>query len=654
MSESVFTPEKKTLFDILLAQKLTVHYYQRDYRWQRRQIIQLLDDLFDAFPYNEGDGQESVLNYPSYYMGSVIEIGDKKDLGFHAIIDGQQRLTSFTLILIYLLNTIREKNISYGSKNEIELMVKRHSGSKETFNFFFGDGRDQVLESLYKGLIPEKPNGDSAITMVNRYKDIRDYLDEKISDEMEFRCFCDWLKNNILFIMVLVDSEQDAYKMFVSMNDRGLCLTDTEMLKGYLLSKITDDGKRKDSDDEWKTVVSQLRCLNERKPDEPDNDQDKLFFIDFLRSKYATTLREGSEGAEDKDYELIGKDFHQWVFENASGPSLNLRTSEDFYSFINHTIKFYSDQYIRIDGMGLKLTAGFESVYYNRWCGITYQTMLIISALNETDSEDVVDKKIKLVSCFVECFYVRRLVNWSKSTWNSNKYFLFKLMLEIRGKDMNSIGISCGKAIKRLENEQGKSLANIHSWKLNQMNGKQMKYMLSRWTSFIDEKMGFGNTFEKYENWDPSKGKTYDKEHVLANDFKAFGAEFGNVDEFSSWRNRIGNLVLLAFDKNRSWGADPVDEKVKHYITENPLAASFNAGYYGKNPSFDRIKDTFGFKPYSKMGKQEIEERSFFYEKLSQNIWGISRLEDLSGGWDKTTEELVSHEGVKAPKNGRG
>ncbi len=61
------------------------------------------------------------------------------------------------------------------------------------------------------------------------------------------------------FIEIVATTEQDAHKVFVAMNDRGLSLTSTEMLKGYLLSEIKSDSIREKMNGLWKEKVLALK-----------------------------------------------------------------------------------------------------------------------------------------------------------------------------------------------------------------------------------------------------------------------------------------------------------------------------------------------------------------------------------------------------------
>ena len=93
--------KEKTLRELLQNQQYTIQYYQREYRWGTKQILELLSDLTEEFLsyYSENDERKAVKNYGYYYLGSIIRTNNNAG---NAIIDGQQRLTSITLLLIYI------------------------------------------------------------------------------------------------------------------------------------------------------------------------------------------------------------------------------------------------------------------------------------------------------------------------------------------------------------------------------------------------------------------------------------------------------------------------------------------------------------------------------------------------------------------------
>ena len=133
----------RNLFDVLNAQKYTVDYFQREYSWGEKHIEELVTDLTSAFlnEYTVGDSREQGENYNNYYLGPFVV--SSKD-GKRSIIDGQQRLTSLTLFLIYLHNL--QKELKYEEK--IESMIFSELRGNKSFNIVVED-RIPCMEALF-------------------------------------------------------------------------------------------------------------------------------------------------------------------------------------------------------------------------------------------------------------------------------------------------------------------------------------------------------------------------------------------------------------------------------------------------------------------------------------------------------------------------
>ncbi|WP_445612959.1 DUF262 domain-containing protein [Geobacillus sp. YF-1] len=333
----------RTLFN----NRYTVQYYQREYNWGRKQIEELIEDLTNEFFefYQVGDSQRDVMRYGNYFLGPIILTND------NAIIDGQQRLSSITLLLIYLNNL--QKNSTYSKVNIDNLIYSEMYGQK-TFCINVPE-REPCLEGLFDNGDYDITNetSESVINLYNRYKDIEEIFPDELKGEA-LPVFIEWLIDNVVFIEIRTDSEQDAHKVFVTMNDRGLRLTPTEMLKGYLLSEIDDDNTRNKANDLWKAKVLKLKEI------EKDGDAD--FIKNWLRAQYAESIREGKRDAENKDFEIIGTTFHKWVRENKSIMQLN--KSSDFERFVLKDFNTFSDLYIRLK----QYSSSFDKEYEYHEC----------------------------------------------------------------------------------------------------------------------------------------------------------------------------------------------------------------------------------------------------------------------------------------------
>ena len=107
----------RTIEELLDKKKYTLDYYQREYNWQKNQVTDLINDLTKKFfdSYHEEDPRDQVEKYDHYFLGSIIisQTGGKR-----YIVDGQQRLTTLTLLLIKLHHLLKD--------NEQNLAPKLH------------------------------------------------------------------------------------------------------------------------------------------------------------------------------------------------------------------------------------------------------------------------------------------------------------------------------------------------------------------------------------------------------------------------------------------------------------------------------------------------------------------------------------------------
>ncbi|MEM7924156.1 DUF262 domain-containing protein, partial [Morganella morganii] len=111
------TPSTLSL-KICFQSKYSLPYFQRDYKWESRHFLEMLNDIQNAFllAYEPSHGRSNVSDYLPYFLGSIItstETNGKKPL-----IDGQQRITSIFILLIFLERYIKDNNISNTLKLE--------------------------------------------------------------------------------------------------------------------------------------------------------------------------------------------------------------------------------------------------------------------------------------------------------------------------------------------------------------------------------------------------------------------------------------------------------------------------------------------------------------------------------------------------------
>ena len=595
----------KSLKQLLLNTKYSIHYYQREYMWQQKQIEELIDDLTSEFLiyYKKGDDRLSVMDYGAYFMGSIVLAGRE-----NAIIDGQQRFTSLTLMLMYLHNRLKAIGESY---SVIDQMIFSESYGKKSFNIDVED-RFNCMDAIFSEKSYDTTDeSESVKNLYGRYEDIIELFPEEITDDMLLH-FCDWLAERVFFIEIVTNTEQDAHKVFVSMNDRGLSLTSTEMLKGYILSEIKNDDSREKYNDLWKEKVLKLK--------NNDDKGDELFIKAWLRSQHAETIRESVVGAVNKDFDIIGGPFHKWVREEREKLSLN--SSADFELFIDKFAKF-AEIYLKIKEAEQTFNEKTKFVYYNAQLGFTLQSQLLLAPICYEDSWETIYEKINLVSRFIDLFIIARVTNYKSCDYSTIKNHIFALTKSIRNADI----VSLKTILKEHYNAMNYNAEEaIYSFGLNGFTKKYIKHILARLTGYIEEQCGVDSNYLNYINYKTKN--PFEIEHIICDHYEEFMDEFADKEEFVRWRNDIGGLLLLHKSINASLNDESYIYKLNSYCSNegNIYTESLGEQAYINNPRFNKFikENVLLFEPYEKFGKDEIEKRNKLVAQLVKLVWNTS------------------------------
>ncbi len=599
----------KSLRELFTGAKYTIHYYQREYMWQTKQIEELLDDLTEEFfeYYSHDDERERVESYGHYFLGSIVLTADE-----NAIIDGQQRLTSLTLLLIYLYHHLDDLD----EKSQVLQLVFSLRAGKRTFNIHVPEmpERYAVMTALLKDEYMDISKQSETIKNIyNRYADIKAIMNNTLPIEARY-IFKDWLIDNVDFIRIIAQTEQDAHKIFVSMNDRGLSLTPTEMLKGYLLSKIENDNIRQHANELWKRRILELKSIG--KEEESD------FIKNWIRGQYAETIRERKRNAKPEDFEIIGTSFHKWVREHNN--QMNLVRSIEFENFLLKQFDKFSNIYIDLKKYSTSLTPGYEYVYYNSNRNFTLQYQLILASIDPDETKEISDKKIKLVSCFLDLYFTRRIFNYKTVDYSAMLYNVFLLSKKIRRKPLPEMLEILQGEINSMEFQ----LETVDEFRLNGWTIRYMLHILSRLTDYIEVESGLPSSFEKYVSREIKN--PYDIEHIICDHYSWFKTEYPDKDVFDKNRNKLGGLLILPLDKNRSLRDSRYLRKTTVYSSENLLAKSLSKNCYQNNPQFIRFikKENLNFKHYDVFDKSALQERQDLYEELAKKVWSVNRLDE--------------------------
>jgi len=594
----------KTVRELLKGVKYSIDYYQREYKWHEKQIHELVDDLSNKFleEYQATHSRSKVADYPHYFLGSII-ISRKESIGY--VVDGQQRLTSLTLLLVLL------RNLQKGNAEKVnvdELIFSERYGQK-SFNLYV-DERTPAMDALYEGQpfdVSDRP--ESVQNLVERYHDLETYFPEELR-AAALPYFTDWLLENVHLVEITAYSDDDAYTIFETMNDRGLSLSPTDMLKGYLLANI-EESKRTAANTRWRDRIRELN--------EAGKEVESDCFKAWLRSQYATKIRERKKGAKPEDFDRIGTEFHRWLRDAAD--AVGLKQSDDYFRFIDRDFDFYSRQYLRLIEASQNPVPGMEHVLYNAQQGFTLQYMLLLAPLRPDDSEPAVVRKVGLVAQYLDILLTWRQWNFRTIAYSTMQYAMFVVMRDIRGLAPDALA----NKLHEFLSKEDETFASNDRLRMHQQNRYALHRILARLTDYVETQSGQPSHYLDYV----SEGKTrYEVEHIWADHPERHTDEFPHPADFAEQRNRIGGLLLLPKSFNASYGDLTYAEKLPHYNSQNLLARSLHPQCYEHNPGFLHFKEQSGlpFVPHAGFKKADLESRSQLYRKIAERIWNPADL----------------------------
>lgn len=595
---------KKKLAE-LLREKYTVDYFQREYKWEKKHIEQLLVDLEAAFlsDYEIGHTVANVSDYNCYYLGPIVicKVGRTR-----SIVDGQQRLTSITLLLIYLNNLQKE----LVEQEDIESLIFSRKGGATSYNIEVPQ-RQIILDALFKsGDYDIDAEDDFSVrNMYDRYTDIVTLFSQELK-ENKLPLFIEWLKENVVLVEIMAFSNENAYTIFETMNDRGLNLTPTEMLKGYILTNIGDADRIDEVNELWKKQISNLHRYSLQ--------EDQEFIKAWLRGAYAETIRSSVKGAENEDFEKIGTRFHTWVKDNYK--KIGLKNQDSFYYFIKGDFDFYANLYLRIINAETSLVVGLDIVYLSaNWMiadSLAYP--LLLAPINKLDDEETIIEKIRVVYQFLDIYTISRILSGKSVSQTAQRYTIYTLVRDLRNRNLDELkSILLGKL-----SDPSDSIDNFSSYQYQYDSRKFIHYLFARMAYFVSN-----HYHEKDFDFDdllPSRKKNrLVLIPIIEADFDKYEDYFDDEDDFYSSIKMLGNFVLLPNSIAQVFNEYDFEKKLN--LLRDPLII-YKAVIISDNAKIPDITSFINIYPLENLSSLSIKKRTEQLTELAKIVWNSDLL----------------------------
>ncbi|WRE96143.1 DUF262 and DUF1524 domain-containing protein [Helicobacter pylori] len=266
--------------------QFVIPIYQRVYSWKREQCEQLWDDIIKI-------GGNDKMN--GHFIGSILYVLDGNTPSSPLlIIDGQQRLTTITLLCIALRNR---------SSDEVKILEK--FSRKEIESYLINNNKDG--DKKFR-LILSESDKDTLLSLIDKNK--RKPSEPSVKIMENFKLFEKWISENtdkletivkglekLMIVWIALDKEKDDPQLiFESMNSKGIELTQTDLIRNYIIMETETEEKQKDFyNGYWRAM-------------EEDFKQNETLFNRFVR--HYLTIKTGKIPNIKKVYEAF-KDYQQ-------------------------------------------------------------------------------------------------------------------------------------------------------------------------------------------------------------------------------------------------------------------------------------------------------------------------------------------------------
>ncbi|MEJ2763707.1 DUF262 domain-containing HNH endonuclease family protein [Photobacterium sp. MCCC 1A19761] len=557
-AENFLNAETDTFAGIIKGDnKFAVPLYQRDYSWDESNWNDLWLDI-----------ETNRKSNSKHYMGSIVLVS--KDKKKYDIIDGQQRLTTLTVLILAVVDIIKdliknEVDIENNSKR-VELLINDFVGKKS-------------LSSLnYENKIElNETNNPFFSTYLTNFRNPVNIKSEVKSNKLLWKCFgyfkamlldevyknddvatlvdfVEFMSDSLLFIQITATDDLSAYLIFETLNDRGLDLSVTDLLKNYLFS-IVDDNDKNHVKNIWDVTINHVSYSS---------------FPKFLR--------------------------HYWMMQNG------VIQEKELFKTVKRNIKDPQAAFELLNEMSevSEIYSALSNHNHPLW-----------------DGEDKVKKHIRELNLFnvTQCYplLINANLYFDRDEWLSVlkicAVISFRYMV-ISGLNPNALESKYNDACKAIHNGNAKTARDIfnilkplyvadddfeRNFETKSIRTKRSS-KLARYIVYSIESHLSGYAYD----YEADNGSL---EHILPeNPTEAWVEEFpADIEE--SFIYRLGNFTILESDKNRLLGNKPYSEKVSVYKI-----------------SRYELSKKIGYKVWS---QENLSNRQKYLAKQAKAIWSL-------------------------------
>lgn len=580
--------------------------YQREYVWTDKEVNQLLEDIGEQI--DAGSTRE-------YFIGTVL-VSPTDQKSHYEVIDGQQRLTTFFLLLCALKHLFQGEpqrqmisgliSTSYvDSDGDVRTNLKlepRYENAGEVMARLVElDADPQAVRAGIQAA--GIASFGSLENLVNAYSTLYRYLQDNYDDVAKLKRYWGYLANNVVFIQISTDVSS-ALKIFETINERGVGLNPMDLLKNLLFTQVRQS-QFTQLKDEWKKIT---------KPLEKAKEKPLRFLRYFLMANYVIKNERGDAVVrEDEIYDwFVAKD-NAALCDYSNKPfefvRKVIRNVEHYLAFANGQGNDNKPS-LAMDSLK-RLTGGAFSLHY----------VLLLAAANLPKPlfEHFVAQLESFLFYYIFTKTPTKDLERSFSHWADELRVIAETIDPVKQKAQLNAFVA-ERFEKNMASKSQELADALKRFTLYSMQLYRTRYLLARLTQHVE--MAFSGlkvqgSLEPYTR--------LEVEHILPNNPEDGLRTNWSVENpgkvYDDYKNRLGNLALLEKPINIVAGNDFYTAKQAEYCKSgNYLTRSLVALIdVGQNTSISRIN--VKLEAFPEWNAAAIEKRHAMLIALAQDVW---------------------------------
>lgn len=515
------------------SDRYTVPEYQRLYSWDEEQWNDFWRDL------------TSIEENETHFLGSIVvikRVGSFEELDRMDLVDGQQRLTTISI----LLSVIRERYKEEGGQEG--LVEKLDSDYLHAYDMNNEEYQNLTLSNTdnkeFKAILDGRPEDAEGSQLYEAYSHFEERVNDLPFEEV------DQIRKRLLgsMTLVIIDTEdpESAFRLFETLNDRGLELSAVDLMKNSVLQEAMETFPKGYDAEEYTHVREQWEKLLQnvvREINKPNR-----FFRHFIMA--ASEPEKNSSISNYKLYDefrdIIKRDLPTEDVSLVDYIDQMVEVSDLYMGFIKADVNSFESRNQEKINQRLKNLNAIQSVHTRT---------LLLRAFQELDDFGELDRVLRLLEVF--------MTRWKMAGYASgSKLDSIFASLTSEAFDGN------GDPIEIIKTELEKEAPDDEEFKIGLMSRSFKRNDQTRYILQTLETRAFGG---QAGDW-----TSIDIEHIAPR-------KFWNTKKYESWRQvlnlseeeaaeyveKLGNLTLLDSRHNAAAGAQPFEEKKQYYLSSN-------------------------------------------------------------------------------------